>query len=94
MQGSAMRIDAASGVVYIDPDRCTGCRLCYYACPFEPKRISFNLDSPQKALKCDMCRARQERPACVEYCQVRCIGLSDEPLPYTSGGTGEEVAHG
>ena len=80
LQGSAMNIDE-NGVVYIDADECIGCRLCYEACPFEPKRIAFNLDDTPKALKCDMCRTRPEGPACVEFCQVRCIGLSDAPVP-------------
>ena len=79
---SAMHIDKEEGIVYIDPEGCTGCQLCVEACPFEPKRI--NLDkSSNKAVKCDMCRTRENGPACVEYCQVRCIGISDQPVPST-----------
>jgi len=73
----AMRIDADTGVVYVQQDMCNGCGSCVKACPFEPKRISLHPDKPRKALKCDLCRSRSEGPACVEYCQVRCIGLSD-----------------
>jgi Fe-S-cluster-containing hydrogenase component 2 len=78
---SAMCIDGETGVVYVDAENCIGCKLCWKACPFEPKRIAFNLDQSRKALKCDLCRTRPEGPACVEYCQVRCIGLSDQPVP-------------
>jgi Fe-S-cluster-containing hydrogenase component 2 len=28
-----------------------------------------------------LCRTREKGPACVEYCQVRCIGISDQPSP-------------
>jgi len=78
-KGEAMKIDE-DGIVYIDPEFCIGCRLCIKACPFEPKRINFDKAS-KKAVKCDLCRNRPEGPACVEYCQVRCIGKISDPLP-------------
>ena len=76
LQGSAMKIDETAGVVYVSADDCIGCGQCRDACPFEPKRISLTADTAPKALKCDLCRERPEGPACVEFCQVRCIGLS------------------
>jgi Fe-S-cluster-containing hydrogenase component 2 len=82
MKGVAMRIDEGKGIVYIDPAGCNGCQLCLEACPFEPKRINFD-KSTQKAIKCDLCRTRENGPACLEYCQVRCIGLNDQPLPFS-----------
>jgi len=82
LQDSAMKIDEVTGVVYVASELCTGCRLCFEACPFEVKRIAFNLDDPPKALKCDMCRERSDGPACVEFCQVRSLGLSDAPVPW------------
>ena len=75
----AMCIDER-GIVYIEQDECIGCKLCIKACPFEPKRINYNPET-KKALKCDLCRGRKEGPACIEYCQVRCIGLSTDPIP-------------
>ncbi|MDR2133177.1 MAG: 4Fe-4S dicluster domain-containing protein [Clostridiales Family XIII bacterium] len=74
---SAMRVDEASGVVYVDEEKCVGCGMCVKACPFTPKRIQ--IGPKGKAIKCDLCRSRPEGPACVEYCQVMCLGLSDAP---------------
>ena len=75
----AMHLDHERGVVYVDPDGCIGCQLCREACPFEPKRLNFDKSS-NTSIKCDLCRTREKGPACVEYCQVRCIGISDQPL--------------
>lgn len=76
----AMKIDK-NNIVYIDEDMCIGCGLCAKACVFTPSRINMvkSADkSKRKAKKCDLCRARPEGPACVEWCPVRCIGLSDQ----------------
>lgn len=80
---AAMCIDE-NGIVYINEENCIGCGLCAKACTFKPSRINFvkNKDKKKrKARKCDLCRTRPEGPACIEYCQVRCIGLSDQPVP-------------
>ena len=87
-KGEAMIIAPETGIVCVEQEKCTGCALCIKACPFEPKRISLHPDKPRKALKCDLCRTRPEGPACVEYCQVRCIGLSDAPLPWKEENNG------
>ncbi|MDR1573587.1 MAG: 4Fe-4S dicluster domain-containing protein [Clostridiales Family XIII bacterium] len=71
----AMRLDAETGVVCVDEEKCIGCKLCIKACPFTPKRIQ--IGPKGKAIKCDLCRTRPEGPACIEYCQVMCLGLSD-----------------
>ncbi|HEY3424508.1 MAG TPA: 4Fe-4S dicluster domain-containing protein [Negativicutes bacterium] len=80
---TAMCIDE-NGTVYINEEHCIGCSLCIKACVFDPPRINFvkSKDKTQrKAKKCDLCRTRPEGPACVEYCQVCCIGVSDQPVP-------------
>ena len=46
----------------IDPAKCTGCRVCLRACPWE--MISFDPES-RKATKCDLC---QGKPKCVQAC--------------------------
>jgi Fe-S-cluster-containing dehydrogenase component len=46
----------------VDPDKCTGCKICLRACPWE--MISFDPES-RKATKCDLCSGK---PKCVEAC--------------------------
>jgi len=80
----AMRIDE-NNIVYVVEDECIGCGLCAKNCAFQPSRINMvkSADRKQrKAKKCDLCRTRPEGPACVQWCPVRCIGLSDDPIPW------------
>jgi len=46
----------------VDLEKCTGCRICLKACPWE--MISFDPDT-QKATKCHLCSGK---PKCVEAC--------------------------
>lgn len=87
----AMCVDE-SGIIYINQENCIGCKQCIKACPFEPKRINYNKET-KKALKCDLCRDRAEGPACIAYCQVRCIGLSDQPVPVPPAPSGAQGPH-
>jgi len=76
-KGEAMAIDD-DGIVYIIEENCIGCGLCRKACVFEPPRLNIvsSVDkSLRKAKKCDMCRLRENGPACVEWCPVRCISV-------------------
>lgn len=77
----AMCLDE-NGIVYINEEYCIGCKRCIKACVFDPPRINYvksSDKSKRKAKKCDLCRTRPEGPACVEFCQVRCLGISDLP---------------
>jgi Fe-S-cluster-containing hydrogenase component 2 len=75
-KGKAMCIDE-QGTVYINEDECIGCGRCLKACKLSPPRIVMDKPGPgRKARKCDMCRTRKEGPACVEYCPVKCLGIS------------------
>jgi Fe-S-cluster-containing hydrogenase components 2 len=81
-QNEAMCIDE-SGIVYIVEENCIGCGLCVKACRFNPPRINIvksKNKNLRKAKKCDLCRNRPEGPACIEFCPVRCIGLSDQSV--------------
>ena len=68
------------GIVYIDEENCIGCGLCIKACSQEPPRINIFTGgdkAQRKAKKCDLCRTREEGPACVQWCPVRCISVAD-----------------
>lgn len=79
----AMCIDEKTDIVYINEEFCIGCGLCAKKCAFTPSRISIKKNKDRKkwkAVKCDLCRNRPEGPACIEYCPVRCIGLSENSV--------------
>jgi len=61
------------GIIKVDEDKCVGCGFCIRACDFGA--ISFNLKT-QKVQICDLCKDRENGPACVEYCPKECIELT------------------
>ena len=79
-KGEAMTI-SSDGMVLIIEENCIGCGLCKKACAFDPPRINL-VKSPDRALrkakKCDLCKTREEGPACVQWCPVRCIEIRNE----------------
>lgn len=72
---------AEDGVVYVDKERCIGCKYCYQACPFGvPTYSSEAMD------KCDCCTLGGTRPGnaprCAEACNFGALhfGAVDELL--------------
>ena len=51
----------------VDFEKCTGCKICLRACPWE--MISFDPDS-RKATKCHLCNGK---PKCVEACPAEAL---------------------
>jgi Fe-S-cluster-containing dehydrogenase component len=51
----------------VDLEKCTGCKICLRACPWE--MISFDPDS-RKATKCHLCNGK---PKCVEACPAESL---------------------
>lgn len=59
-------------------DRCTGCSLCVFACPFGA--IDLERGSDPIIRKCDLCTDRLERgsrPACVLTCPTGAIDYTE-----------------
>jgi len=77
LKDKAMRIDQTTGTAYVVDDGCTGCGACVDACPFDPPRISINLQK-NVASKCDLCRERQAGPICVEYCPFQALKIASK----------------
>ena len=67
---------AEGGIVAVDPDKCTGCKACMAACPYDARSVhpDGHVD------KCTFClhRVRDDRdPACVENCPTRALVFGD-----------------
>jgi Fe-S-cluster-containing hydrogenase component 2 len=71
---SALCIDRATGVKYINPGQCDGCGKCTLACPLDPARVKMNT-AKNIAFKCDLCRGREKGPICIEYCAQSALTL-------------------
>lgn len=75
-------IDAATGIVDVNPDRCVGCLYCVAACPY---RVRFVHPVKKSIDKCNFCRdtnlAKGKLPACVEACPRNALtfGNLDDP---------------
>jgi Fe-S-cluster-containing dehydrogenase component len=63
-------------IVVLDDGKCTGCRLCLEACPYDA--IAFDTERGV-ALKCNLCHHRIDNgllPACADnICLAHCIHL-------------------
>ena len=66
------------GIVVMDYDKCSGCRTCIDACPYEA--IAFD-DEKDLAQKCNLCHHRVDKgllPACADnVCLAHCIHFGD-----------------
>ena len=70
---------ADDGTAYVVEENCIGCGACKRACVFSPPRINMVKSkdkSLRKSKKCDMCSGREDGPACVQWCPVRCLSVS------------------
>jgi len=64
------------GVVLVEPSKCTGCKACITACPYDARYVH-----PDGYVdKCTFCihRVRRgEQPACVTVCPTRALTFGD-----------------
>uniref|UniRef100_UPI000F845AE8 DMSO/selenate family reductase complex B subunit n=1 Tax=Trueperella bialowiezensis TaxID=312285 RepID=UPI000F845AE8 len=61
------------GTVWVDDNKCVGCRYCEWACPYGAPQ--FNAETGHMS-KCDLCydyRETGQDPACVEACPTRAL---------------------
>ena len=77
LKGSALCIDTATGIKYVNASECDGCGKCTQACPLSPARVKLNPDQTA-AIKCDLCRERENGPICVEYCAQHALTVAAE----------------
>jgi len=74
---------AEDGIVLIDEDKCIGCKLCSWACPYGAREYS-QIEGVMK--KCTLCVDRiynehipeeSRKPACVQACPTRARHFGD-----------------
>ncbi len=73
----AMKKRDSDGIVYVDSERCIGCKSCMVACQWGS--VQWNPEA-LKAVKCDYCKDRVERglkPACVTVCSTGCLSFTE-----------------
>jgi len=79
----AIRRDATTSAVLVDPARCINCGMCSMACPFGVIRYARDWRRAGRsavAVKCDNCVERQKEglePACVETCIAGALRFGD-----------------
>ena len=72
----AITKDAVYGVVSVDQAKCTGCGVCFSACPFAVPQFG----ASGKMQKCDLCFSQSDQgitsPPCVSTCPTKALVLS------------------
>lgn len=83
----AMQKREEDGIVFVDQNKCIGCRYCTWSCPYSAPE--YNPDKG-KTGKCDFCKdllEQGEQPACVAACPMRALDFGTmEELQAKYGG--------
>jgi Fe-S-cluster-containing dehydrogenase component len=66
---NAIALAPSTNARVVDPVKCTGCRICLKACPWE--MVSFD-EETRKAVKCDLCNGK---PKCAEACPAEALSF-------------------
>ena len=71
----------ADGIVWVDQNKCIGCKACIMACPYHARHQNAKTGTVQK---CDFCKERVREglePFCVQTChqRARIFGDLDDP---------------
>jgi len=73
----AIARDPQTGQVFVNDDKCIGCKMCLVACPFGV--MGFHADK-HVAQNCDLCGGD---PQCVKACVYGALEFAEvEPLPW------------
>jgi len=73
----AMTKRAKDGIVFVDSEKCIGCKRCMQACPFGAPQWDSRTG---KVIKCDYCMHRIDKglqPACVTKCSTHCLYIGN-----------------
>jgi len=92
----------ADGIVLVDQDKCMGCNLCAWACPYGARELD---DASHTMKKCTLCVDRiydellppeDRQPACVLACptHARMFGDFDDPDSAVSRATADRGGFG
>ncbi|WP_300614609.1 4Fe-4S dicluster domain-containing protein [Dokdonella sp.] len=74
---------AEDGIVLVDEDKCIGCQLCAWACPYGAREISIRKGTMQKCTLCvdriynETLDEEDRQPACVKACPTRARHFGD-----------------
>ncbi|GMO61271.1 MAG: 4Fe-4S dicluster domain-containing protein [Termitinemataceae bacterium] len=79
-------ISIKDGTVFIDPNKCIGCKNCVIACPFgavelvETAEVNNDGSSKKVANKCDLCKGSADNPQCVRVCPTAALNVVTEDI--------------
>ncbi|MFW5980987.1 MAG: 4Fe-4S dicluster domain-containing protein [bacterium] len=66
---NAIKIDEKAGARFIVEEECIGCGSCVKACPVDENENILKYNEKKNVyIKCDLCKDRENGPACVEAC--------------------------
>ena len=74
---------AEDGIVLVDEDKCIGCKLCSWACPYGAREYSVERGTMQKCTLCvdriynESLAPHDRQPACVQACPTRARHFGD-----------------
>ena len=73
----ALYIDSKTGARCINPSKCeSSCSRCIEACLLDPPRINHDIEK-SICLICDLCKDRNDGPACIEFCPAECLTIKE-----------------